>query len=108
MAIIQGDLLATTGQAWKLKLLPFSVITGTVVLWIAIWFHEVLTRPYLVALLLAGIAIDIAGVLLPALWISCPRCNAHWLWSLYRKEPVKNWYRIMRNLARCPRCGFYG
>jgi hypothetical protein len=108
MAIIQGDLLAGTGQVWKLKLLPFGILIGTVVILIALWLHEVLPRPYMLSVLLVGIGVDFAALLIPALWISCPRCNAHWLWALYRNEQVHNWYRIMRSIARCPKCGFYG
>jgi hypothetical protein len=108
MAIAQGDLLASTGQVWKLKLLPFSIFAGTVVIWIGLWFQNVLPRSHLLAILFAGFTLDVAGLLIPALWIACPRCHAHWLWSLYRKEQVQNWNRIMRSLARCPRCGFYG
>lgn len=108
MAAIQGDLLARTGQVWKLKLLPLSIVVGSVLMLCADWFQHVVSRPCFLFLLFGGIAVDVAGLLIPAVSICCPRCHSRWLWALYRREQVHKWYRIMRNLARCPKCGFYG
>jgi hypothetical protein len=62
MAVIQRDLLAGMGQVWELKLLPFGILIGSIVILIAIWFREVLPRPYLLSVLLVGIALDLAAL----------------------------------------------
>jgi hypothetical protein len=106
---MEQDLLARTGQLWKLRLQPISIFSGTalVVAAIWLWFQREGDGSYIFPLVL-GLAFNIAGFLIPLLWISCPRCHSRWLWPVYRMEQAHNWYRIMRNMVRCPKCGFYG
>lgn len=99
------SVLGRTGQTWKLRLMPICVILGSSLIVIAAWFNQTLPVNYYNAMLLVGIATNVASLLVPILSIICPRCGSHWLRTILRK-PVGLWYRLMMELVRCPVCGF--
>lgn len=100
--------MSRTGQVWKLYLLPVSTILGSALIFWSGWLKEKVADAYFLFFLLGGMTVIVGGTLIAGLSIFCPKCHLRWLLSLYKREPVANWFRVMRNMARCPRCGFYG
>jgi hypothetical protein len=104
----QEDLLARTGQVWKLFLLPAGFLIGTLLIICAWWVKGDVSDAIFRSYIFGGMAVDVVAVIVPFVTINCPRCHALWLWRLCRREQIQDWYRIMRSQVRCPKCGYFG
>jgi hypothetical protein len=94
-----GEWIERTGQAWKLNLGIAWIVTGILLLVVAIVAGS--STP---TWLIAAFAFAVAGFCWTALAVRCPACRRRIvLWAMLY-EPGHGWLLRMMRTDRCPAC----
>ncbi len=99
-------IIQVSGQRWKATLGRVMLVVGL----LAISFSASHARPPstegVFVVMLAGLALVIAGFAFPCLAIRCPQCAARWYWKAVSQEKASRWYAVTFGQCSCPVCGY--
>src|SRR6266496_1370980 len=104
--MFRRSLLASSRQLWKLYLSLILVISGALLVFLAVVDMEKLSPGSIFLLLFAGFSLAAIGFLAGSLFVKCPKCGAKLLWKALSEAPASRWLHWLLTICQCPVCNY--